>query len=499
VAGVGNRGSPAQRGAVLRRLPFNSVRNRLVLLFFAITTAAVGFVYLYVVPQLRTSLTAEKLTRLEGVAAEQSERLSRAMERGASQAQLRRLVRDLAQETDSRVTLLGLQRGGAAAGPAFVISDSEGERTAVEPRYVAAANAAASGTVSSAVERVDGVQVGETAVAVGDGRSPRWAAVLSTSLEEVDDNVALIQRQILIAGGIALAAALLAGYFAARAHSRRLRRLEDAADKVAEGNFEVPIPIDSSDEVGQLAMTFNEMQQRLARLDVARKEFIANASHELRTPIFSLGGFVELLEHEQPDQASREEFVREMREQVARLTKLTADLLDLSKLDADAIDLRTEQVDLGRLAERTAAEFRPAAQRHDSPLEVRADGPETALAVADADRVAQIIRILLDNALTHTPQGTAISVTTAREDGTARLVVSDTGSGIDPRTRGRVFERFYTGDSVSGSGLGLAIARELAMRMRGSLRVTSRRGRTEFTLKLPAGVAAPATTRGRSR
>ncbi len=84
-------------------------------------------------------------------------------------------------------------------------------------------------------------------------------------------------------------------------------------------------------------MTFNEMQKRLARLDSARKEFIANASHELRTPIFSLSGFVELLEDEDPDPEARAEFVRTMREQVDRLTKLTVDLLDLSKLDADAI------------------------------------------------------------------------------------------------------------------------------------------------------------------
>jgi two-component system, OmpR family, sensor kinase len=461
-----------------------------VLLFFAITTAAIGFVYLYVVPQLRSSLTAEKLTRLEAAAAQQSERLERAMDRGAPQTRLRRLVRDVARDTDARVTLLGLEPGSAGLAPSFVISDSEFERTALEPSYVAAANAALGGAVSSAVERVEGQRVGETAIAIPTEGRPRWAAVLSTSLDDVDDNVALIQRQILIAGGIALAAALLAGYFAARAHSRRLSRLEEAAEKIAEGNFTEPIPVDSSDEVGQLAMTFNEMQKRLARLDGARKEFIANASHELRTPIFSLGGFVELLEHEEPDRASRDEFVREMRAQIERLTKLTADLLDLSKLDADAIELQPEPVELRSLAERVAAEFRPVADRHSSELEVGADGAGPAVALGDPDRVAQIIRILLDNALTHTREGTAISVTTMQGDGTAGLVVTDTGAGIDPRARGRVFERFYTGDSVSGSGLGLAIARELAMRMDGSLRVASHRGRTEFTLELPGATSA---------
>jgi signal transduction histidine kinase len=305
----------------------------------------------------------------------------------------------------------------------------------------------------------------------------------------VDDNVALIRRQILIAGLIALLAAVVAGWLVARAHARRLRRLEAAAEKIADGDFTTPIPVQSSDEVGQLAMTFNEMQKRLATLDSARKEFIANASHELRTPIFSLSGFVELLEDEDPDPAVRAEFVRTMREQVERLSKLTVDLLDLSKLDADALSVRREPVDLAEAARTVADEFEPALAGHGSRLVL---GAETGVvAAADPDRVAQILRILIDNALTHTPEGTAISVAAQSRDGTAGLIVTDEGPGIEPRSRERVFERFYTGDEVSGSGLGLAIARELALRMGGSLELRSRRGRTEFELRLPtAGVSS---------
>jgi signal transduction histidine kinase len=321
---------------------------------------------------------------------------------------------------------------------------------------------------------------------------PRWVAVLSTPLDEVDDNVALIRRQILIAGMIALAAALAAGWIAARAHAKRLRRLEAAAEKVAEGDFSTPIPEEGTDEVGQLAGTLNEMRQRLARLDLARKEFIANASHELRTPIFSLGGFVELLDEEEPDPAARQEFVRTMREQVARLTKLTADLLDLSKLDADVLQVNAERVDLGELAGRVAEEFGPAAERHGSPIQV--NGDRAAVALADPDRVAQIMRILVDNALTHTPQGTSISIEAQRRGGAAKLIVRDDGPGIDPLAGTRVFDRFYTGDRVSGSGLGLAIARELALLMDGELELASHRGRTEFTLRLPIGVAEGTTT-----
>ena len=462
----------------------NSVRNRLAALFFVITAAAVGFIYLYVVPQLRSSLTAEKLGRLEQVATGQSGRLQSAMDERASPAQLRSLARAIDQRTGARVTVLALREGISGLEPAFVVADSELERTAVLPSYPAAIAAAGAGPVASAVETNAGERLGETAVALSADGVPRWVAVFSTSLADVDDNVALIRRQILIAGGIALFAALGAGWLVARAHSRRLRRLEAAAEKVAEGDFSSPIPVDSHDEVGQLAMTFNEMQKRLARLDSARKEFIANASHELRTPIFSLSGFVELLEDEDPDPEARAEFVRTMREQIERLTKLTVDLLDLSKLDADAIEIRREPVRLAEVARRVAEEFGPVAERHRSRIAVAEDAK--AAAAADPDRVAQIMRILIDNALTHTPEGTAISVGAKEQNGSATLVVTDDGPGIEPRSRDRVFERFYTGDEVSGSGLGLAIARELALRMNGSLELRSRRGRTAFELTLPA-------------
>jgi signal transduction histidine kinase len=463
----------------------HSVRTRLVVLFFAITAAAVGFVYLYVVPQLRSSLTAEKLQRLEDVAIAQNGQFARALARPASQERLDRLVGATAQKADARATLLGVRPGQQGPRPEFVIADSEIERTAIVPTYPAAVAAAATGRPATATERVAGEQVGETAIAVARADRPRWIVVLSTPLSEVEGNVALIKRQILIAGAIALALALAAGWFAAGAHARRLRRLEIAAGKVAEGDFRTPIPDEGADEVGQLAAALDEMQRKLARLDSARKAFIANASHELRTPIFSLAGFAELLEDEDPDPAARAEFVRNMREQIARLTKLTADLLDLSKLDSDAIEIHAGPVELGEVAGRIAAEFRPAAERHASPIEVRSDGPT--LAKADPDRVAQIMRILIDNALTHTPAGTSIAVSAYATNGSAALVVADDGPGVDLRSRARIFERFYTADRVRGSGLGLAIARELATRMEGALDLSSDDGRTEFTLRLPGG------------
>ncbi len=472
-----------------------SVRNRLVLLFFAITAAAIAFVYLYVVPQLRTSLTAEKLSRQEIAASAQLVRLQDAIASSPSQQSLRRLVRRLAQESGSRLTLLGV-RPGSPDSERFVIADSELEPSAVLLRYAPAIRAVASDEVASGVEGVGERRLAETAVAVrppgSEGEDAAWVAVSSSPLSDVDDNVDLIQRQILIAGCIAIGLAAVAGFVASRGHSRRLKRLEQAAEQVAEGNFSYPIPIESSDEVGQLAIALNEMQRRLARLDNARKEFIANASHELRTPIFSLGGFVELLETDDPDPASRQEFVRTMRGQIERLKKLATDLLDLSKLDADALTVQRADLDLENLATEIASEFAATAESHSSSLTVI--GPTRGRAVADADpvRVAQILRILLDNALKHTPEGTAITVTTDRPGSKARLVVSDDGPGFDSVVAEQVFERFYTGGDASGSGLGLAIAQELSALMEGELRVSSGARGTTFTLELQSRVAPDA-------
>jgi signal transduction histidine kinase len=332
-----------------------------------------------------------------------------------------------------------------------------------------------------------GSQITTTALSIGAGTSLiiyLWVVVLGGH-----DQAA---GPILFGGLIALFVTLGVGYYYAQVVTRRVRRIEDAARKVADGDFAARIPVDSSGQLGQLARTFNEMQRRLAELDSARKQFIANASHELRTPIFSLGGFVELLDEEDPSPEERAEFVRTMRQQIERLTKLTGDLLNLSQLDAGGIEMAIRSVDLSSLARDVAREFGARADLRGSRLELRTpDRP--VIAVADPDRVRQIIRILLDNALTHTPEGTSVTVTIYSVNQRAELTVSDDGTGIPQRVQKRIFERFFTADSAGGSGLGLAIARELAQRMDGHIAISSSRRFTAFTLDLPfAPPGAPA-------
>jgi signal transduction histidine kinase len=233
------------------------------------------------------------------------------------------------------------------------------------------------------------------------------------------------------------------------------------------------------------------MRVRLAGLDHARREFVANASHELRTPLFSLGGFLELLEDEDLDERTRREFLETMASEVRRLTKLADDLLDLSRLDAGRLHVETQPLELASLAGAAVDAFAGAARASEHPLEFADNG--AAGARGDPQRVLQIVQILLENALVHTPPGTPVEVAVRRANGHAEISVVDRGPGITAEDRAELFERFYRGESTkaSGSGLGLAIAKELAELMGGEIKLESKPGRTAFSLALPTDEPAP--------
>jgi two-component system, OmpR family, sensor kinase len=316
-------------------------------------------------------------------------------------------------------------------------------------------------------------------------------ASLRDTLQSIDQ----VRRRLVVAGLIALLASLVVGYFAAALFARRIRRLEQAAHRIAAGDFSEPVVDRGKDELGQLASAFDDMRQRLAQLEHARREFIANASHELRTPLFSLGGFLEIMDDEELDPATQAEFMTTMREQVARLTKLATDLLDLSRLDAGRMTVEQEHVDLTALADVLADEFRAVALSTGHELAVE-NGAEIR-ALGDEERALQIGRILVENAILHTPAGTPVRISTAQQNGTALLTVEDEGPGIPVEHVAQVFERFYRldGSVASGSGLGLAIARELAELMGGSLELRAAGGRTVFALVLPTDMSEKGISR----
>jgi signal transduction histidine kinase len=469
-----------------RRPRLRSLRNKLALVFFAITAVAFSVLYFSVATQPESDLEERRLRDLELLSGIYQSSLEELVAGDTPTKVLERDVRSVAEATDSQVTLFdwkedpeGRQNDlrGLDFNPRF---DSREQLT--YPRNDALLlRALRTRKTQTGFGVFQGEDVGLVAQPLMRERRPQGVALYSRDFEEVEAAVSFIRERVLLATLAALGLALLGGWLVARRLGMRVRRLERAAAEVSRGSFVEPLPVDSKDELGQLTRTFNEMQAQLRQVDVARKEFIATASHELRTPIFSLAGFVELLQDEDLDEDTRREFLETMSEQVARLQKLSVDLLDLSRLDAGSLELHPEPVDLAELARSVVHEFTPALADHGTDLDVRLpeQGPE---AVCDPERVTQIVRILLDNALRHTPAGTHVTVRADRSNGAAGLTVADAGPGLPEESRTKVFERFYTGDAAQGAGLGLAIARELAERMDGRLRVSSQAGGTAFTL-----------------
>jgi signal transduction histidine kinase len=447
-----------------------TVGLKLTLALAGLVAGALAIVYLAVVPSLKDRLIDGRLNQLK----QDAPLVVRNIE-GAQAFNPDTVLSAEAQEFGVRLTMFEY----LLQTPVHlrVVADSRQFGPALREDPIAQRAAERRRTEQGVVER-GGVEYAEVAVHLGDR-----VLLLGAPIDE--DTIALVERRLLLAGLIALAVAALVGFALARIFARRIRRLERAAERIAAGQFDEPVVDRGADELGELATAFDDMRKQLATLERARREFIANASHELRTPIFALGGHLELLTDEDVDAGTRREFLEEMRLQVERLTKLATDLLDLSRLDAGRLRIELAPIDLGEIAGSLVGEFSGVGRGSDHGL--MAEGGIDVVALADEERVRQIGRILLENAIVHTPPGAEVRVTVGGDDSTVALRIEDNGPGIGRQEQAQVFDRFFrsAGTAKAGSGLGLAIAQELAGLMGGEIELESRPGRTVFTLRLP--------------
>ena len=465
------------------RVP-GGIRTTLAVALLAIVGGALGGAYLMVVPSLERRLVDARIDQLEEDGLNMADGYPRV-------DQTRPLALESYVDLASavyRARVVVFQVLGPGPLTLVTLADSDPLGGSIRNDPVAKRTAETSSISRGRVER-RGLQFGESAVPLLDGN----VLLLSDSIEDQLATVRVVKRRLLYATGVALLIAAILGTAAATVHARRIRRLERAANRIAEGQFDEPVVDLGDDELGELAIAFEEMRVQLSQLDTARKEFVANASHELRTPLFSLAGFLELMADEDLDEETRAGFLATTREQVDRLTKLAADLLDLSRMDAGRLRVEQEEVVLDDRARDVGEELSALAETTGHRLTVDADSD--AWALADEERVLQIGRALAANALMHTPSGTEVRISTSVEDGRAALTVSDDGPGIAREHVERIFDRFYRveGPQASGSGLGLAIARELAERMDGSVELVTRPGSTRFMLSLPRVPATVST------
>ena len=268
-----------------------------------------------------------------------------------------------------------------------------------------------------------------------------------------------------------LALGLLAGSVVAGQIARPIRRLDRAARRVAEGELATRAAVEGSAEQRSLAGTFNDMTARLERLVRSQRDFVADASHQLRTPLTGLRLRVEAARGESRELAVDEELDAAL-EELDRLALMIDDLLQLSRAGERAT--AGERLALPELATRAAQRWTAAAAERDQRLTATADGAGAAwISPADADR---ILDALVENALGYSPAGSQVEVAALA----GRLEVRDRGPGLAPGEEESVFERFHRGGAgratAPGTGLGLPIARELARRWGGEVELRPRAG-----------------------
>lgn len=230
-----------------------------------------------------------------------------------------------------------------------------------------------------------------------------------------------------------------------------------------------------------------------ARLERARRDLIANASHEFKTPLFSLAGSLELIDEGNLSPEEQREFLQIMRQQVDRLRTMAVSMLDLSRVEAGSFKLAPEDIDLSLIGRSVLDEFQAQAQAKRLELLFVGEGGLTAW--CDEQRLVQVLRALIDNAIKYSPTGSSVRLSAEIEGDEAVVTVADDGPGISPEDLPHVFERFHRGRAeratTTGAGLGLSIARELAEMMGGEITVSPpAAGGARFTVHLPRAADA---------
>ena len=280
------------------------------------------------------------------------------------------------------------------------------------------------------------------------------------------------------AGGLLAA---LAAFLLARRIARPVDRVSAAARSLTHGTHPEPVPVEGAAEIATLAAAFNELAAQLRRAQEAERNFLLSVSHELKTPLTAIRGYAEAVEDGAVDPR---EAAATVASEARRLERLVRDLLDLARMNRTDFSVHNSEIDLAEVAEDAVRRYEGQAESFGVELHAVAAG--AAPAIADADRVLQVVSNLVENALRLTPAGGEVRVVAAP----GVLRVEDTGPGLAEADTERAFERFYLHERYGlerkvGTGLGLAIVKELTLAMGGDVDVESRPGKlTVFTVRL---------------
>jgi signal transduction histidine kinase len=382
-------------------------------------------------------------------------------------APLRTIARQSAESVRGRVIVVNSQ--------GLLLADSAGTRLGrsyADRPEIEAALEGRSDQISRNSETL-GTEILATAVTVFEHGKAVGAVRITQSVDAVNRAIKTSVIDVAALAAVVLALGMIAGALIAAQIARPIRRLDRAARQVADGDLDATVAVEGSAEQRSLARAFNEMTQRLKRLLRVQQDFVADASHQLRTPLTGLRLRLEGLGERFRGEPRVEEEVGAAMREIDRLSLIVDELLILSR--AGEHELPGERIDLRDAVRRAAERWRGSAAERGIELEVEADGPaaECWCAAPDLDRS---IDALLENALLYSPAGSAVTIAATPGE----VTILDRGPGLAPGEEEAVFERFSRGSASQkgpkGTGLGLPIARELSRQWGGDVRLANREG-----------------------
>ncbi len=326
-----------------------------------------------------------------------------------------------------------------------------------------------------------------------EGNQLAGGVLLAAPVSGTSEMIYELNRTLLTAMLAALAIALLLSYLLSKLHVSRLQRMRKATAMVSEGNYDVKLPESGSDEFGDLAKDFNNMTTKLhasneeiERLENRRRQFMADVSHEMRTPLTTIAGVIEGLRSDMIEEEQREKGIRLVSEETRRLIRLVNENLDYEKIRSNQVTLLKERVETKELLEiiQDQMEFL-AAEKGDT---ITIEAPEGQEVYVDMDRIIQVLTNIVKNSIQFTDNG-EIRLSSYSEPGFTIIEVADTGSGINVEEIDLIWRRFFKSDVSRGSGqfgLGLSIVKQLVELHGGDIRVESEQGKgTRFIIRLP--------------
>jgi len=394
---------------------------------------------------------------------------------------IQKRTRTLADELDLRITVID-EHGR-------VLGDSEKEPSQMEdhidrPEIIKAMeNGFGQSTRPSDTL---GYNMKYVAVRVEDGGDILGVVRFSLPLSEVQLQIQLIYRAVLYGAIVAIVIALTIAYFVSRSITSPIRQMQEIAQQIAKGDFSAKVKIGSKDELGELAKSLNTMadklqqkMENLKQMDRMKTDFVANVSHELKTPLTLIKGYIETLEDKAiNDKDKARKFISIIKEHADRLENIINDLLSLSELELSRRCIEKTDCDLKSLIDEVALGFGHALARKNQVLNVNSQGNDLRIK-ADRDKIEQVFVNLIDNAIKYTQEAGTIEISIRDQQDAVTVTVQDNGIGIPKEHIDRVFERFYRVDKarsreLGGTGLGLGIAKHVVLAHNGEIHIESR-------------------------